>query len=136
MHVRSLGRTGLDYFLTGGFSTAFSSGISRRRGLPTKGTVHIVPTIGFTGGGGISKRLETNFGWILNPFCGVAYSRSWARINVEDLREETGRTRTYSGFGGAVGLEIELSPAISVSGAFRVSLDDFDRSFGIGLNLH
>ena len=158
VHVGSLGQTGLDYFLTGAFYRGFSSGISRRLDDPTNERLLSVRTNGLAGGGGISKRSETNFGWLLNPlsrvvsilpthlatnsgwvlnsFCGVSYSRSWTRIWTKGAREETERNRIYSGFGGTVGLEIELSPTISVIGAFRVSFKNFDESFSIGLNFH
>ena len=135
VHVGSLGQTGLDYFLTGTVYRGFSSGISRRLDDPTYQRLLSVRTNGIGGGGGISKRLETNFGWVLNPFCGVSYSRSWYRISRKAPGEIT-LNRVRSGYGGQVGLEIELSPAISVSGAFGVSFEDFNSSFSIGLNFH
>lgn len=158
VHVGSLGQTGLDYFLTGAFYRGFSSGISRRLDDPTNERLLSVRTNGLTGGGGISKRSEinfgrvlnplsravsilpthlaTNFGWVLNSFCGVSYSRSWTRIWTKGAREETERNRIYSGFGGTVGLEIELSPTISVIGAFGVSFEDFDGGVSLELNFH
>ena len=83
--------------------------------------------------GGISKRIQTNFGWTLNPFCGVSYSRSWTRISTKGVLEETGRNRISSHFGGRAGLEVEVSPTISVIGAFGVSFKNIDGSFSIGL---
>lgn len=135
VHVGSLGQTGLGYFLTGAVYRGFSSGISRRLDDPTYQRLLSVRTNGIGGGGGISKRLETNFGWVLTPFCGVSYSRSWSRISRGAPGEIT-LNRVRSGYGGQVGLEIELSPAISVSGAFGVSFEDFNSSFSIGLNFH
>ena len=135
VHTRSLGQTGLDYFLTGAFYTGFSSGISRPLNAPADATLLSVRTNGFSSGGGISKRLETNFGWVLNPFCGVSYSRSWTRVSREE-EPKIRLNRVSSGYGGQVGLEIELSPAISVRGIFGVSSKDFDGSFRIGLNFH
>lgn len=136
MHVSSLGRTGLDYFLTGTVYTGFSSGISYRLDDPTDATLFSVRTIGFGGGGGILKRIETGFGWRLNPFCGVSYSRSRTHIGAKSEQDEDGHNRTYSGFGGKVGLEVELSPMISVIGTYGFSLEDFDGTFSIGLSLH
>ena len=135
VHTRPLGQTGLDYFLTGAFYRGFSSGISRPLDAPADAKLLSVRTNGLSGGGGISKRLETNFGWVLNPFCGVSYSRSWTRVSYKEGREII-PNRVSSGYGGQVGLEIELSPAISVSGVFGVSFENFDGSFRIGLNLH
>ena len=136
VHVGSLGQTGLNYFLTGAFYTGFSSGISRRLDDPTYERLLSVRTNGFAGGGGISKRLETNFGWALNPFCGVSYSRSWTRVSLKEMPEEMRHNRVSSGYGGRIGLEIELSSMISLIGAFRVSFEDFNNSFSIGLNFH
>lgn len=135
VHTRPLGQTGLNYFLTGAFYTGFSSGVSRPLNAPADATLLSVRTNGFFGGGGISKRLETNFGWVLNPFCGVSYSRSWTRVSREE-EPKIRLNRVSSGYGGQVGLEIELSPAISVGGVISVSFEDFDRSFSIGLNFH
>ena len=95
-HVRSLGQTGLDYFLSGAVYTAFS----RTLEASTNETLASARSAGLSGGGGISKRIQTNFGWILNPFCGVSYSRSWARLDIKGASEGTERNRTYSGFGG------------------------------------
>ena len=136
MHVSSLGRTGLDYFFTGTVYTGFSSGISYRLDDPTDATLFSVRTNGFGGGSGILKRIETGFGWRLNPFCGVSYSRSWTHIGAKNERDGDERNRTYSGFGAKVGLEVELSPAISMIGTYGFSLEDFDGAFSIGLSLH
>ena len=135
VHTRPLGGTGLDYFLTGIFYTGFSSGISQPLNAPADATLLSVRTNGFSSGAGISKRLETNFGWVLNPFCGVSYSRSWTRVSREE-DPKIRLNRVSSGYGGQVGLEIELSPAISVRGAFSVSFENFDGNFRIGLNFH
>lgn len=136
VHVGSLGQTGLDYFLAGTFYRGFSSGISRRLDDPTNERLLSVRTNGLAGGGGISKRIQTNFGWTLNPFCGVSYSRSWTRVSTKGVPEEIRRNRISSHFGGRAGLEVEVSPAISVIGAFGVSFKNFDGSFSIGLNFH
>ena len=135
VHVGSLGQTGLDYFLTGAFYRGFSSGISRQLDAPADTTLLSVRTNGFSSGGGISKRLETNFGWVLNPFCGVSYSRSWTRVSREE-EPKIRRNRVSSYFSGKVGLEIEVAPMVSVIGTFRILLEDFDNSFSIGLNFH
>lgn len=136
MHVSSLGRTGLDYFVSGTVYTGFSSGISYKLDDPTDATLFSVRTTGVGGGGGILKHIETGFGWRLNPFCRVSYSRSWTHIGDKSGRDEDGHNRTYSGFGGEVGLEVELSPAISVVGGYGFSLEDFDGTFSVGLSLH
>ena len=135
VHTSPLGQTGLDYFLTGVFYRGFSSGISRRLDDPTYERLLSVRTNGLSGGGGISKRLETNFSWVLNPFCGVSYSRSWTRVSRKE-GPEIRLNRVSSRYGGRVGLAIELSSMISVIGTFRVSFEDFNNSFSMGLNFH
>ena len=123
VHVSPLGQTGLDYFFIGDFYTAFT----RTLEASTNETLASALSAGLAGGGGISKRIQTNFGWTLNPFCGVSYSRSWTRLDIKGASEGTERNRTYSGFGGRVGLDVELSPAVSVRGGFGVSFTDFDK---------
>ena len=49
------------------------------------------------------------------------------RLYYKGASEGTERNRTYSGFGGRVGLDVELSPAVSVRGGFGVSFTDFDK---------
>ena len=135
VHTRPLGQTGLNYFLTGAFYRGYSSGISRPLDAPADATLLSVRTNGFSSGGGISKCLETNFGWVLNPFCGVSYSRSWTRVSREE-EPKISLNRVSSYFGGRIGLEIEVAPMVSVIGTFGILLEDFDSSFSIGLNFH
>ena len=135
VHVGALGQTGLNYFLAGAFYRGYSSGISRPLDAPADPTLLSVRTNGFSSGGGISKRLETNFGWFLNPFCGVSYSRSWTRVSREE-EPKIRRNRVSSYFRGRIGLEIEVAPMVSVVGTFGILLEDFDSSFSIGLNFH
>lgn len=132
VHASPIGQTGLDYFLRGAFYTGFS----RTLDAATNETLASARSIGFSSGGGILKRFETGFGWRLSPFGGISYSRSWTRLSVKDALEETGDNRISSGFGGRIGLEIELSPMISVIGTYGFSLEDFDGVFSIGLSLH
>ena len=135
VHVGSLGQTGLDYFLTGAFYRGYSSGISRPLDAPVDATLLSVRANGFSSGSGISKRLKTNFGWVLTPFCGVSYSRSWTRVSREE-EPKIRLNRVSSYFSGRMGLEIEVAPMVSVIGTFGILLEDFDSSFSIGLNFH
>lgn len=137
MHVRPLGQVGIDYFVRGTLYTGFSNGISRRLDDPTNKTLLSVRSNGFAGGVGILKRLETNIGWTLNPSCSLSYSRSWSRIyRKAEGTEDTEYNRVFSGYAGGLGLEVEFSPMISIIGTFGISLENFDKSFSIGLNLH
>ena len=131
IHIRPLGQTGLDYFFSGNTYTGFS----RLLDASTNETIASAHSVGLTGGGGLIKRLETNFGWALKPFCGIFCSGSWASVSNQ-AREKTKRDFTFFGFTGNVGLEIEISSMISVVGVLGISLEDFNRGFSIGLNLH
>ena len=131
IHIRPLGQTGLDYFFSGNTYTGFS----RLLDASTNETIASAHSVGLTGGGGLIKRLETNFGWALKPFCGIFCSGSWASVSNQ-AREKTKRDFTFFGFTGNVGLEIEISSMISVVGVLGISLEDFNRGFRIGLNFH
>lgn len=131
IYIRPLGQTGLDYFFSGNTYTGFS----RLLDASTNETIASAHSVGLTGGGGLIKRLETNFGWALKPFCGIFCSGSWASVSNQ-AREKTKRDFTFFGFTGNVGLEIEISSMISVVGVLGISLEDFNRGFSIGLNLH
>jgi len=64
----------------------------------------------------------------------MIYSRNVSVGN--QAREKTKRDFTFFGFTGNVGLGIEISSMISVVGILGISLEDFNRGFSIGLNLH
>ena len=131
-HIRPLGQTSLDYFFSGGIHTTFS----RTLDASTNETLANALSVGLSGGGGLIKRFETDFGWTLKPFCGIFCSGAWASLDAKDGSVEVRENPTFLGFSGNVGLEIEISPMISVVGVFGVDLEDFDRGFSIGLNFH
>ena len=132
IHIRPLGQTGLDYFLSGHTYTGFY----RLLDASTNETITSAHSVGLSGGGGLIKRFETDFGWALKPFCSIFSSGAWARLDAKDGSVEVRESPTFLGFAGNVGLEIEISPMISVVGVFGVDLEDFDRGFSIGLNFH
>ena len=132
IHIMPLGQTGLDYFLSGGVHTTFS----RMLDASTNKLLASARSVGFSGGGGLLKRLETDFGWSLNPFCGTVFSEAGTNLDTKDGSVEVRGNPTFFNFVGGVGLEIELSPMISIVGGFQISLKDFYRGFSIGLNFH
>ena len=129
IHIRPLGQTGLDYFLSGGVHTTFS----RTLDASTNKLLASARSVGLSGGGGLLKRLETNFGWSLNPFCGIVFSEAGANLDTKDGSVEVRGDPTFFTFAGGVGLEIEIAPMISIVGGFHISLKDFHRDFSIGL---
>ena len=132
IHIMPLGQTGLDYFLSGGVHTTFS----RMLDASTNKLLASARSVGFSGGGGLLKRLETDFGWSLNPFCGIVFSEAGTNLDTKDGGVEVRGNPTFFNFVGGVGLEIELSPMISIVGGLQISLKDFYRGFSIGLNFH
>lgn len=132
IHIRALGQTGLDYFFSGGVHTTFS----RTLDASTNKILASARSVGFSGGGGLLKRLETDFGWSLNSFCSIGFSEAGTNLDTKDGSVEVRGDPTFFSFAGGVGLEIEISPMISIVGGFQISLKDFYRGFSIGLNFH
>ena len=132
IHIRHLGQTGLDYFFSGGVHTTFS----RTLDASTNKILASARSVGFSGGGGLLKRLETDFGWSLNPFCGIVFSEAGTNLDTKDGSVEVRGDPTFFSFTGGVGLEIEIAPMISIVGGFQISFKDFHRDFSIGLNFH
>ena len=93
-------------------------------------------SVGFSGGGGLLKRLETDFGWSLNSFCSIDFSETGTNLDTKDGSVEVRGDPTFFTFAGGVGLEIEISSMISIVGGFQISLKDFYRGFSIGLSFH
>ena len=132
IHIRPLGQTGLDYFFSGGVHTTFS----RTLDASTNKILASARSVGFSGGGGLLKRLESDFGWNLNAFCSIGFSEAGTNLDTKDGSVEVRGEPTFFSFAGGVGLEIEISPMISIIGGFQISLKDFYRGFSIGLNFH
>ena len=62
------------------------------------------------------------------PYFVLSYTNTWTTTE-----EETDSDRYL---GGTIGLEIEISPTVSVGGSFDFSFQDSDTAFGIGINFH
>ncbi len=120
--VNSLPVMRLDYFWRVGcqgssYSLSYdtSSGVSHSGGL------------GFTGGGGLSLRLEKGERWAFTPFFGVFYSNWWnfsGRLDHLPTAE--------------VGIEIDVSSKLSLVGMYTYSFDSIGtvNAFQIGISFH
>ncbi len=130
LHIQPLGQSELEYFIQGGFAASFARVVDNT----TNDTLVRSRGYGLTGGGGILTRLKTQPGWVIIPYFGLSYTNVW--LTVEDALQDFEETDSDGSFGGTVGLEIEMSPKISVIGAFAFSFQSSDTVFSIGLNLH
>lgn len=120
--VNSLPVMRLDYFWRVGcqgssYSLSYdsSSGVSHSGGL------------GFTGGGGLSFRLEKGERWAFTPFLGVFYSNWWnfsGRLDHLPTAE--------------VGIENDVSSKLSLVGMYTYSFDSNRtvNAFQIGVSFH
>lgn len=130
VRINALGQTGLDYFLTGSFSTIFSRNVN----AVTHETLEKTRTLGLTGGGGLLKRLGTKSGWGVTPFFGVYYSNDWEVTEHQrtGLEEAVSDSRIL----GEAGIEIVVSRSTSIIGSVLFSFESSDTIFSIGINLH
>lgn len=120
--VNSLPIMNLDYFWRAGcqgssYSLTYEtdSGVSHSGGL------------GFTGGGGLSLRIEKGERWAFTPFLGVFYSNWW------DFSD-----RLYHVPTAEVGIEIDVSSKLSLVGMYTYSFnpDRTVNAFQIGVSFH
>ncbi len=130
LHIQPLGQSGVEYFLYGEFGAAFAWIVDSA----TDETYGNSRTFGLSGGGGILKRLKTQSDLVIIPYFGLSYRNIW--LTVENTLWDYKESDSDRSFGGIVGLEIEMSPTISVIGAFGFSFDSSDTVFSIGLNFH
>ena len=130
LHIQSLGQSGLEYFMQGGFAGAFARVVDDS----TNKTLVRTRTFALSGAGGILKRLKTQSDLVIIPYFGLSYTNAWA--TVESLLYDFEETDSDGSFGGAVGLEIEMSPKMSVIGSFAFSFQSSNTVFSIGLNFH
>lgn len=126
LRINALGQTGLDYFLSGGFSTLFSRTVDAE----TNETFIKTRTLGLTGGGGVLKQLGRG----VTPFFGVYYSNVWAVTERQwpGLEE----AMSDSNILGEAGVEIVVSRSTSIIGSVLFSFESSDTTFSIGINLH
>ena len=126
LRINALGQTGLDYFLSGGFSALFSRTVDAE----TNETFVKTRTLGLTGGGGVLKRLGRG----VTPFFGVYYSNAWAVTERQwpGLEEAVSDSNIL----GEAGVEIVVSRSTSIIGSLLFSFESSDTTFSVGINLH
>ena len=122
--IKPLGLSGLEYFSGGGFSIGFFSIVDDT----TNETLVRSRFFSFSGGGGILTRIVMESEWVMIPYFTLSYTRLWTTTEEE--------TDSDGYFDGAIGLEVEISPTVSVKGSFNFSFQDSDTAFGIGINFH
>ncbi len=130
LHIQPLGQSELEYFMQGGFAAGFARVVDDA----TNETLVNSRAYTLSGGGGILKRLKTQSDWVIIPYFGLSYTNVWA--TVESLLYDYEETDSDGSFGGTIGMEIEMSPKMSLIGSFAFSFQSSDTVFGIGLNFH
>lgn len=122
-HIGPLGNMPtLQYFFRAGFRTHYHQ--VHGGGLP----LHSV-NVTLTGGLGIIHEPNN----IFRPYFGVFYSNIWRNVSTtrELLIDDTANL-----FSGEAGLEIEMSPAITLIGAVEFSFESSEIVYNIALNFH
>lgn len=130
VHVKPLGQSGLEYFFQGGFGAGFASVVEDG----TNDRLVSSRAFSLAGGGGILKRLETESERVIIPFFAVTYTNVWTTLESKRLAFE--EIESEGSFGGTAGLEIEISPTVSLLGTFAFSFESSDTAFSIGLTFH
>lgn len=125
-NIGRLGTTNLDYFLIGSFGANYFQMHSECNVL------HLL-NIELIGGVGLSHTVTTNGGLALKPFFGTFYSNVWKNISTQ---RQTFIDNTSGHYIGEAGVEIDLTPSISVIGVWAFSFESSAAHFQIGLNYH
>ena len=126
----SLGTTGLQSFLTGGVKASSAKGVLTNENITA---ISIVDLTAF-GGAGIFKRLKTSSDLVMTPSFGVFYSYTWETMDYKLLPEK--ESTEFSDFSGGIGLQLDLSPEVSVWGALTFSFDTSDTALSVGVTWH
>ena len=130
VHVKPLGQSGLEYFFQGGFGAGYASVVEDS----TNDRLASSQAFSLSGSGGLLKRLETESDWVIIPFFALSYANVWTTLESKRLAIE--KTESDGSLGGTAGLEIEMSPTVSLRGTFEFSFESSDTAFSIGLNFH
>ena len=125
-----LGTTGLQSFVSGGV------GASSAKRVRTADDITLRSVVGLTafGAAGIFKRLKTSSDWVMTPSFGVSYAYTW--LTIDDKLFNQKETTESGDFSGGVGLQLDLSPEISVWGGLLFSFDTSDTALTVGVSWH
>lgn len=138
MRLKPLGDTGLDYFLGGDFGAVFFRSVQ----ASTNRVFESSRILSLSGAAGVLKRLETESGQVMHPFFALSYIRSWETSEAHaELTEELEnvvfkRSARRGDLVGEIGIEIELSPTVTVLGGLQFSFERSDIAFRVGLNFY
>ena len=125
-----VGTKGLQSFLIGG------TGASSVKVVWIDGNKPFLSSVGWTafGGAGIFKRLKTSSELVMTPSFGVSYAYTWA--TAEDKESGAKETAESGNFSGAVGMQLDLAPEVSVWGGLSFSFDTSDTALTVGISWH
>ena len=126
----ALGTTGLQSFVSGGV------GASSAKRVGTADDVTLRSVVGLTafGGAGIFKPLKTSSELVMTPSFGVSYAYTWLTTEEKQLNQK--ETTESGNFSGAIGLQLDLAPEVSVWGALTFSFDTSDTALSVGISWH
>ena len=123
-----LGTTGLQAFLSGGFTASSRKYVSSDTNITS---FSIVDLTGL-GGAGIFKHLKSSSELVITPSFGVYYAYTWRttdyRVSEETIKME------FSDFSGAVGLQLDIAPEVSVWSTLTFSFDNPETILRVGFN--
>ena len=127
--TRALGTTGLQSFLSGGFMASSEKRVSSEGNITLRSIVDLTAL----GGAGIFKRLQSSSELVITPSFGVYYAYTW-RTEDDKLSAEKVLPREFSDFSGAVGLQLDLAPEVSVWSTLTFSFDNPETVLRVGFN--
>ena len=122
LHFGRLSGTKLEYYIGGAGGVAYQQ-------------IRPLHFIGMQLGGyiGLLARLGTDSALKLVPFCGVHYNHAW--INVSTTSKTLLDDTDYL-FNGSAGIEVEISPSMSVMVEWAFSFQETDSLFTLQVNFH
>ena len=83
---------------------------------------------------GILKRIETQSELVFKPFFALNYGNRWLTMDSNPLG--INETESDDAYSGQLGLELEMTPAVSLLGTFVFAFESSDTVFALGLNFH
>ena len=112
LYKKPLQQTGADTFLIIEGGTGFAKEVS---GAEIRESARV---LGFTGMGGLLKRIVTESGMKLTPYFGILYTHVWT--TVTNQRFDTNNSYDEGSRGAQIGMELHSSPTVIAHGAFFI----------------
>ena len=123
-----LGTTGLKSFISGGLAVNSEKEVLRENNRT------IISQVGLeaSAGAGIFKHLNTSSELVATPIIAISYGYTWT---TEDNKLDDTKETTESGsFSGSAGLQLDITPEISIWSLLNFSFDDPDTILSVGFN--